>query len=51
MTLSLRKTRCAGWMDPKAAPDHDHDYESDNSDQTILAALSEQPFASIWKLL
>jgi hypothetical protein len=35
-------------MDPDAAPDQDH--EPDDADQPILAALSEQPFASVRKL-
>jgi hypothetical protein len=46
--LSLRDAHCAGLMDPEAFPDHDH--EPDDIDQAILAALSEQSFASIREL-
>jgi hypothetical protein len=46
--LYLRGVRCVSPMDLKTAPDHDH--EPDNSDQTILAALSEQLFASVREL-
>jgi hypothetical protein len=48
VTLDLRDARCAGPMDLQAAPDHDH--EPDDSDQAIVAALSEQPFASVREL-
>jgi hypothetical protein len=48
MTLYLRDARCADPMNPEATPDHDH--EPDDTDQSILAALSKQPFASIQKL-
>jgi hypothetical protein len=46
--LYLREARCASLIDPKVAPNYDH--EPDDSDQAILAALSEQPFASLHEL-
>jgi hypothetical protein len=48
LTLYLRDVHCAGPMDPEAIPDHDH--EPDDTDQAILAALSEQPFTLIREL-
>jgi hypothetical protein len=46
--LYLRDAHCAGLMNPETFPDHDN--EPDDTDQAILAALSEQPFASIREL-
>jgi hypothetical protein len=45
VTLHLGDTRCSGPMDPEAAPDYDH--KLDDSDQSILTAFSESPFASV----
>jgi hypothetical protein len=48
LTLYLRDARCVGLMDLEDAPDDGQ--KPDDSDQAILAALCEQPFASIREL-
>jgi hypothetical protein len=48
VALDLRDAPCASPMHPEAALDDNH--EPDDTDQAILAAFSEHPFASVRKL-